>query len=211
MKYHLGCGSHYLEGYLNVDFPPTNHNVNHDIKADLYIDIMEMQYNDCDEIRSHHFFEHFNYFDTFVLLFKWTDSLKLGGKLIIDLPDLEELCKAYLNANVETKFIIARYLYGSHEADWAYHINGWSKSTLEYILTELGYVIQGVDKYGNFTDNKPNCGITVTATLNHKFDSDTLINKFSRLFELYKNGNTDFENRLCEYFVTEFKKKITAK
>lgn len=208
MKYHLGCGSKYLEGYLNVDFPPSNHNVNHDVIADLYTDIIDMKYDDCDEIRSHHFFEHFNYFDTFVLLFKWTNSLKLGGKLVIDLPDLEELCKAYLKADAKTKFIVVRYLYGSHEADWAYHINGWSKSTLEYILTELGYVLQDVNKYGNFEDEKPNCGITITAALNHKYDTNDLINKFTKFFELYKNGNTDFENRLCDYFVAEFRKKI---
>lgn len=209
MKYHLGCGSQYLKGYTNVDFPPENHNVNHDIVADIYINILTMRYeNDCDEIRSHHFFEHFNYFDTFVLLFNWTRDLKLGGKLVIDLPDLEELCKAYLSADVKTKFIITRYMFGSHEADWAYHINGWSKDTLEFVLKELGYKIQSVNKYGDFKDPKPNCGVTITAILDQKYNANDLLNKLISFLNLYKNGDTDFENRLCNYFITELQIKI---
>ena len=208
MKYHLGCGSQYLRGYLNVDFPPTHHNVNHDVVADLYTDILSMSFDSCEEIRSHHFFEHFNYFDTMVLLFKWTNSLEINGKLIIDLPDLEELCKAYLAADEQTKFLVVRYMYGSHEADWAYHINGWSKDTLTFVLKELGYTITNTQKYGNFSDKQPNCGITITAILETKYTADEIKNKIIKIFELYKNGSTDFENSLCDYFITEFINKV---
>jgi predicted SAM-dependent methyltransferase len=208
VKYHLGCGSHYLEGYLNVDFPPDNHNVNHDIKVDLYANIMEMEFQACEEIRSHHFFEHFNYFDTFVLLFKWTTHLQLEGKLIIDVPDLEALCQAYLSANTETKFLVARYLFGSHEANWAYHINGWSENTLTYILTELGYVIENINKYGLITTAQPNCGMTITAKKQKQYNKEEIVRKIGKFLELYKNGNTDFENRLHQYFVSEFERKI---
>jgi hypothetical protein len=208
MKYHLGCGSQYLSGYINVDFPSKNHNVNHNVVADIYTDILHMSYEDCEEIRSHHFFEHFNYFDTMVLLYNWTNSLKLGGQLVIDLPDLEALCQAYLSADDKTKFLVVRYLYGSHEADWAYHINGWSKNTLEYILIKLGYTIQNVIKYGNFTDQQPNCGITITAILEIKNDSKEIKKQILEFLQLYKNGNTDFENSLYDYFVKKWEQKI---
>jgi predicted SAM-dependent methyltransferase len=208
MKYHLGCGSNYLEGYLNVDFPPENHNVNHDIKADLYTDILKMNYPDCEEIRSHHFFEHFNYFDTCVLLYKWTHNLQLGGILVIDLPDLEALCQAYLLADVKTRFLVGRYMFGSHEANWAYHINMWSQNTLTYILTELGYVIENIHKYGLPTDKQPNCGLTIRAKKNIIYNQEEIKNKITNFLELYKNGDTDFENRLCQYFKDEFNRKI---
>jgi hypothetical protein len=210
VKYHLGCGSHYLEGYLNVDFPDANHNVNHDIRADLYTDILQMHYEECEEIRSHHFFEHFNYFDTFALLYKWTNALKSGGKLTIDLPDLEELCRAYLSADTKTKFLVARYLYGSHEADWAYHINGWSKETLEIVLQSLGYIIQDVQKYGSYTDKQPNCGLTISSILQNKPNPTEMKNSLIQLLALYKNGNTEFENSLCDYFVVEMNKNLGA-
>ena len=208
MKYHLGCGSQYLQGYLNVDFPPENHTVNNDVKADLYTDILNMEYEECDEIRSSHFFEHFNYYNSFVLLYKWTNALKLNGKLIIDVPDLEALCQAYLNANAETKFLVLRYIAGSHEAAWSYHINGWSKDTLSFVLTELGYKITEINKYGIINSKQPNCGICITALLDKKIDREILIDKLSNILKKYQNGNTDFENRLGQYFINEMKKKI---
>jgi predicted SAM-dependent methyltransferase len=207
MKYHLGVGSHYLEGYCNVDFPPENHNVNHDIKVDLYANILEMDYQNCEEIRSHHFFEHNNYYDTFVLLYKWTNALGLNGILIIDVPDLEALCKAYLSADVKTKFLVARYLFGSHEADWAYHTNGHSKETLSFILNELGYQIEKIEQYGSPTDKQPNCGLNITAKKIIQYNKEDIINKMNNMLSLYKNGNTDFENSLHQYFIEELKKK----
>jgi len=208
MKYHLGCGSQYMEGYCNVDFPPTYHNVNHDIKVDLYANILEMEYQTCEEIRSHHFFEHFNYFETFALLYKWTNVLDNKGLLIIDIPDLEGLCQAYLAADTETKFLVARYLFGSHEAEWAYHINGWSQTTLGYVLMELGYSIENVKRYGSPNDLQPNCGLTITARKLIEYSKKELQDKLDKILLLYKNGNTDFENRLGLYFQAELKNKI---
>lgn len=208
MKYHLGCGSNYLEGYINVDFSSDNHNVNFDIKADLYTDILTMDYQPCLEIRSHHFFEHFNYFETLALLFKWTNALQLGGKLIIDLPDMEELCKAYLFHQGKTQFLVARYIFGSHEADWAYHINSWSENTLRLILEDIGYKIIDVKKYGNYMDMQPNCGFTVEASLDQNWNKEELIEKLIKYFKWYQNGETKFENSLGKYFTTEFIKLI---
>jgi predicted SAM-dependent methyltransferase len=205
MKYHLGCGSQYMEGYCNVDFPPSHHNVNHDIKVDLYANILEMEYQECKEIRSHHFFEHFNYFETFALLFKWTNALEKEGLLIIDVPDLEGLCRAYLAADVKTKFLVARYLFGSHEAEWAYHINGWSRETMQYVLMDLGYSIEDVKRYGSPNTDQPNCGLTMTARKKILYSQEEILSKLDKTLELYKNGSTDFEDRLGKYFQTELR------
>jgi predicted SAM-dependent methyltransferase len=189
-----------MEGYVNVDFPPENHNVNHDIKVDLYANILKMEYQKCEEIRSHHFFEHFNYFETFALLFKWTAALEKEGILIIDVPDLEGLCRSYLAADTETKFLVARYLFGSHEAEWAYHINGWSEKTLGHVLMDLGYSVEDVKQYGSPNTPQPNCGLTMTFRKKIEYPKHEIISKLSKMLELYKNGNTDFENKLGEYF-----------
>jgi len=208
IKYHLGCGSQYFEGYCNVDFPDANHNVNHNVKADLYTDIVAMEYQECEEIRSHHFFEHHTYYDTMVLLYKWTNALIVGGKLVIDVPDMEELCKAYLQADTQTKFLVARYILGSHEAKWAFHTDGWSKETLEYVLGELGYIVESAEKYGDYTSKQPNCGIKIAARLENKLNDNGLREKIRNILALYKNGSTEFEDSLHEYFVKEFEKKI---
>ena len=208
-RYNLGCGSQYIDSYINVDFPESEHNVNHDVKADLYTDILEMKYEECDEIRSHHFFEHFNYYDSLALLLKWTEALKIGGTLVIDVPDLEALCRAYLVADTETKFRVARYLFGSHEAKWAFHLNNWGKDTLSYVLIKLGFSIEEYQSYGEPNSKQPNCGMTITAVKRKAHSREYLLGELDKILELYQNGrDTDFENRLGQYFKNEMRKKI---
>ncbi len=72
LKLHLGCGEKYLEGYVNIDFPQSEHSVLTP-KVDMYHDIRTLQYpdNSVDEIQSHHLFEHFSRTDALKLLFRW--------------------------------------------------------------------------------------------------------------------------------------------
>jgi predicted SAM-dependent methyltransferase len=208
LKYHLGCGSVYLEGYVNVDFPQEHHNINHSIKADLYVDIMKMKYEKCDEIKSNHFFEHFSYVDSLVLLYKWTKALNFEGILDIGIPDVEELCKAFVIGNTATKFKVIRYLYGSHEADWAYHLNGWSKDTLTHVLEILGYKIEDISSHGDFNSDFPNCGLNIKARLTVLFYLEDLQEKIKEILLMYKNGNTEFEKNLYDYNCECFVRKI---
>ena len=78
MKYHLGCGTRYLDGYVNVDNPPSKHSIAN-VKADIYGDLITVSLDPCEEIRSHHVFEHFNYMESLALLVKWTRALKIEG------------------------------------------------------------------------------------------------------------------------------------
>ena len=198
MKYHLGCGSRYMDGYVNVDFPSENHTVNQTVKADLYTDILTMEYEPCDEIRSHHFFEHFGYVDAFRLLENWTVALKEGGTLLIDVPDLNALSMALVGGTLAQKFRVIRYLYGSQEAPWARHINGWTEETLYAVLNVLGYGLSSVKRYGNPTDECPNCGVSVSAPLNVKMDREHVHSVLEKCLDLYTNGDTDFERRLAD-------------
>jgi len=204
MKYHLGCGGTYLNGYVNVDFPPTEHTIQQSLRADIYADILTMNYQPCEEIRSRHFFEHFNYIDSMVLLYRWTKALDIGGRLFIDLPDIDALCRAMLNGSIEKKFRTIRYMYGSHEAKWAYHINGWSSETLEYTLSRLGYTIKEVRKYGDPNSDFPNCGVEVFATVQQKKSDDELKHIVRDILSLYRNGDNETENNLWNIFNTQF-------
>jgi predicted SAM-dependent methyltransferase len=84
MKVHLGCGNKYLEGYLNIDLPSSEHTIM-DVKADMYADIRTVQFpeNSIDEVRLHHLFEHFNRAEALKLLSRWRTWLKVGGILHI--------------------------------------------------------------------------------------------------------------------------------
>ena len=164
IKYHLGCGGNYLEGYVNVDFPQSEHTIVN-IKADQYENLLTIKLKPCNEIMSHHVFEHFNYIESIVLLVKWAQALKTKGLLVISIPDIEvlseELNKAISENYIRRVFMLMRLLYGSHEAEWAYHINGWSVGTLSYIMEKMGFNLESADRYGDRNSDFPNVGIAM--------------------------------------------------
>lgn len=143
LKLHLGCGQRYLKGYINIDFPSSEHTIIVP-KADLYKDIRNLEYpeNSIDEIRSHHLFEHFSRQDALKLLSQWRYWLKPQGLLIIETPDFEECVKRFVvTHNLEKKFKLARHIFGSHEAAWAFHKDFWNKSKFQLVLNKLGFKI----------------------------------------------------------------------
>jgi predicted SAM-dependent methyltransferase len=162
IKYHLGCGTQYKEGYINVDNPPSQHSIAI-VRADIYGDLISVPLELCEEIRSHHVFEHFNYMESVALLIKWTKALELQGKLIIDIPDLEVLSQELLNSinknDTRRIFKIVRLMCGSHEADWAFHVNAWTLSSLSYILEKFGFELVQANRYGQRDSLFPNCGL----------------------------------------------------
>lgn len=140
MKLHLGCGGKYLEGYVNIDFPPTEKTIAK-VKADIYADIRELEYpeNSIDEIRSHHLFEHFKRAEALKLLLKWRRWLKIRGKLVIETPDFFWCSFIYLFMPFRFKMAIGRHLFGSQEDDWANHLDFWHKGKFKKVLTKLGF------------------------------------------------------------------------
>lgn len=208
MRYHLGCGSIYLDGYVNVDFPPDQHTVNSSVKVDMYADLMSMTLERCSEIRSSHVFEHFNYVDSFYLLYKWFLALEVHGRLIIRVPDVEALSKALSVATLEQSFRIIRYMYGSHEAVWAYHINGWTSQTLTYVLTALGFSVCEVSKAIGGSESYPNYSLEIVSEKKKEVLDTEVQSSLLNLFKLYKNGDTEFENNLEKYLQGELIKKL---
>jgi hypothetical protein len=61
MKLHLGCGQVYLKGYVNIDYPSSEHTVQHKSVADRLTDISQLTFptSSVEEVRLHHVFEHF--------------------------------------------------------------------------------------------------------------------------------------------------------
>lgn len=142
-KLHLGCGTRYLNEYINIDFPPTQHTVQEHLVADRYEDICTLcfQNGSIDEVRLHHVFEHFPRQTALALLCRWTDWLKQGATLRIETPDLA-LCArtlAFPWVSDNKKSQVVRHLFGSHEAAWAVHWDGWYKERFKRTLSLLGY------------------------------------------------------------------------
>lgn len=139
---HLGCGENYLEGYINIDLPPSKQTVMHS-KPDLYADLKEIRFppKSIALIRSHHVFEHFDRPVALAMLIEWYGWLKTNGILIIETPDFEKAARRVLSAQTanDERFATLRHIFGSHEASWAYHLDGWFKSKFIHSLERLGY------------------------------------------------------------------------
>lgn len=142
MKLHLGCGERYFEGYVNIDYPPEKQTVIQS-KVDMYADITKLSYrkNSIEEIRLHHVFEHFDRPSALALLCRWRDFLKTGGLLHIETPDAMACFKQMLSPfySFDQKQQIERHLFGSHEASWAVHWDGWYEDKYRYTLSLLGF------------------------------------------------------------------------
>lgn len=142
-RLHLGCGTRYLEGYVNIDHPPAEHTVQQHLIADRYEDILELKFPDCsvDEIRLHHVFEHFPRQVALALLCRWGGWLKPGGVLHIETPDVMRSAWAFVSpfATLRSRQQIIRHLFGSHEASWAAHWDGWYAGRFKLTLRQLGF------------------------------------------------------------------------
>jgi hypothetical protein len=145
MKLHLGCGQRYLEGYLNVDFPLSSHTVQTVNVADLHADLTALRYpsQSVEEIRLHHVFEHFPRPVACGLLACWFSWLSPGGVLHLEVPDFSRTARAMLNplGSFKSRAVAERHLFGSHEATWAVHCEGYTPAMLKTMLREFGFAV----------------------------------------------------------------------
>ena len=145
MKLHLGCGQSYLQGYVNIDFPLEAHSVQSKSVADIHANILDISYPvySINEIRLHHVFEHFTRPVALALLASWSSWLTTGGILHIEVPNFHRQTLTFLHpmTSFSKHALGIRHLFGSHEASWAVHCEGYSPQTLQYILEQYGYMV----------------------------------------------------------------------
>ena len=143
IKLHLGCGQTYLNGYVNIDYPASEHTVQIKQVADKFADITQLDYppQSVDEVRLHHVFEHFSTAQALGLLCCWAGWLKTGGRLHLETPDVMACAQMLVDENTSytDKQVVLRHMFGSHEAHWAVHKDGWYAGKFEYVLKELGF------------------------------------------------------------------------
>jgi hypothetical protein len=142
VRLHLGCGERYMEGYVNVDFPPETQALMDTSKADLHADLTKLAYEpeSVSEVRLHHVFEHFNRPTALRLLLDWYEWLTPDGLLVIETPDFERCARAlFMPWRRRRRGVLLRHIFGSHEAGWAVHQDGWYEGKFRKHLKALGY------------------------------------------------------------------------
>jgi len=108
VKFNMGCGRDRLPGYLGVDM--------HSDTADIKQDIMKLDLPEqcADEIFASHVIEHIPQHRAPKVLEKWLATLKDGGMLVMETPDLAGLCKDYLEQDGADQHMTAMCIYGAH-------------------------------------------------------------------------------------------------
>lgn len=148
MKLFLGCGPLPIHPYhyqfINDSW----------VFIDLYVDdpkIVKMdarrlEYNDeeADEIYSSHLLEHLETAEIISTLAEWWRVLKRGGKLRLNVPDMEWAAKCLLGQEKSSYFDtpqkILEIFYGSQSHEGEFHKTGFTDYILKNYLEITGFV-----------------------------------------------------------------------
>lgn len=143
IKFNMGSAQDALEGYISVD----KYHAAADIKEDVFD--LEVPEGCADEIFASHIIEHLPYHRVPGLLAKWLGILKTDGKLIIETPDLEANCKAFLEGDDSVRFTTSICIFGAaitnptpenmKNGAESPHLWGYYPSILKRMLEEIGY------------------------------------------------------------------------
>jgi predicted SAM-dependent methyltransferase len=209
LKLHLGCGELHLSGYLNIDFPPESHTVQTKFAADEFHDILDLSYrsNSIEEIRLHHVFEHFSRPIACALIVSWWSWLKPAGLLHIEVPDFDRTAKVILNpfSSDHARHVALRHIFGSQEATWAVHQEGWSPTRMKRLLKDMGFDHFQVNK--NTYRGTHNLEILAT-----KSQTDISKDDFEQLARVYLSkfcvNESETERRMLEIWMNMYSQQI---
>jgi SAM-dependent methyltransferase len=153
IKFNMGCGTKRIPGYMGVD-------KNSD-RADFRMDAFELEVPDecADEVLAMHFIEHLPQHRAPEMLTKWFKMLKPGGKVVMETPDLEAMCKEFLES--EDKHSVAVTIFGAavenpddpeikEKGALSPHLWGYTPKTLSELCEAVGFKdIQILPPHGN--------------------------------------------------------------
>jgi SAM-dependent methyltransferase len=196
IKLNLGSGGISYSGYLSVDM--------YDKRAHVSMDITKLDFeeNSVSEILASHVFEHLNPYHGLNILSDWLAILKPGGKLIMEMPNIEELCKRFVNATTTgEKYGILNAVYGSVNTTGvggpdnitSPHLFGWWPQALFDHLVNSGYTnIQFMDEKiphpeSNFrVEAQKPLSPTSIPNINHEFLKQQEPSTYIEIFEQKK-------------------------
>lgn len=209
MKLHLGCGQVYLKDYTNIDFPLSEHSVQEKTVADKHADLTKLRYKSgtIDEVRLHHTFEHFIRPEALALLASWHSWLKVGGRLHIEVPDFDATAKLVLKRRIDDRDrkVALRHIFGSNEAPWATHYEGWSEQRLREVYEAFGFEVDEVVR-GAYLATR---NITLIGHKTKKTPAKSTLSKIAKNY-LYNFtvDDSDFETRLLGIWVSQFEAQL---
>lgn len=142
LRLNLGCGRHVLDGWFNVDVQRSPR-ASRDPEMLSDVKKIALPDNCAVEIQAIHLWEHFYRWECDEVIVEWYRLLEVGGKLVLEMPDLFKFCQNILEGK-ETKKIDQLGMWGMYgdpnERDpYMCHRWGWTFSTLAPFLKQNGF------------------------------------------------------------------------
>ena len=137
MRLNLGCGRMVLDGWFNVDVVA---NAKAPRPPEMLCDNRNVPLSAAcaDEVMAIHVLEHFYRWEVEDVLTEWVRLLAPGGRLILEMPDLELACRNVLAGSTDQMGMWPLYGDPSHRDPYMCHRWAWTYSTLEPILLHVG-------------------------------------------------------------------------
>jgi hypothetical protein len=146
MRIHFACGKHVWDGFYNVDA------VRHpSAKRDPEL-LFEMRFEDgalveqlpladgcATELHAMHIIEHFYRYDVDAVIDEWKRLLAIGGKLILELPNLEAACRNLLAGMSDQMSMWPLYGDPGWKSPYMIHRWGYSPKTIHSLLAFHGF------------------------------------------------------------------------
>ena len=154
MKLHIG-GMEKKEGWKILNIQKNEGREKH---VDLVGDITDLsQFDDgsIEEIYASHTVEHIDNNDVQKTLKGIHRVLKDGGKFYVSVPDMDILCRLFLDpkAPLKIKYEVMRMMFGGQVDEFDYHYFGWNMLLMEYFLKDAGFKkIERVKSFSLFND-----------------------------------------------------------
>ena len=154
----------------------------------------------------HHVFEHFERFNACAYVASWNSWLIKGGVLDIEVPDFEQTLKKNLNyfSGKHYQDIALRHIFGSQEAPWAVHYEGYSEKKLLALLGLFGF--------GNFQIKSNNHNRTYNIeVIAHKIKSitaDEALQSAKQYLKGYLVDDSETEKRLLNVWIEKYLNQI---
>ena len=143
IKLHIGCGGVYKPGYINIDAFDAS-------VADVIArgENLPFSNEEVDLIEAYHLLEHLTILECKTLLKEWFRVLKKGGKVKIEVPDLEKNMEIFLRSSHRKRwgpyrgeFSYGRIevIYGKGDSPGQLHKTGFDRRWLKELFQEAGF------------------------------------------------------------------------
>lgn len=146
MRINFGCGRRVLPGWVNIDAivnpkapRPPEIMYAMEFQCGALVAPIPLSNECADVLQAMHVIEHFYRYDADAVVVEWNRLLKPGGRLILELPNLEAACRNLLAGMTDQMSYWPLYGDPTHLDPYMTHRWGYTPKTIRTLLADNGF------------------------------------------------------------------------